>query len=138
MTTLQLPLSTDSDHPGVIRRALAGALCALALLPLATQAQSDSAASAPNRSIVGGIVDQAAEAGRTVGGEARKVGSGIAQGAREAASAAASGAKQIWRGAKTEAQRTGSAASAAARDLKSSTTPASQAPAPVETRSTAR
>lgn len=120
-----------------LRRNAAIALTALAL-PLAALAQAESAASAPNRSIVGGIVDQAAEAGRSAGSEARKVGSGIAQGARDAASAAASGARQIWGGAKSEAQRTGNAASAAVKDLKSSTTPASQAPAPVETRSTTR
>jgi len=124
---------------------LAAALFAGSLTLLA-QAQDGTAASAPSRSIVGGIVDQAAEAGRTVGSEARKVGSGIAQGAREAASTAASGARQIWRGAREEGQRVGSAASSTARDLKSATTaattaattPASQAPAPVETRSTTR
>jgi hypothetical protein len=118
-------------------RAAALTLAALALSP-SVRAQEGAAASAPNRSIVGGMVDQAAEAGRSVGSEARKVGTGIAQGAREAASAAASGARQIWTGAKSEAKRVGSAASSAAKDIKSSGTPASQAPAPVETRSTTR
>lgn len=111
---------------------------ALALgLPQAGLAQG-SAASDSNRSIVGGIAEQATEAGRTVGSEARKVGRAIAQGAREAASTAASGAKQVWTGAKEGAHRAGVAASSAVRDMKSHAPAASQPPAPVETRSTTR
>lgn len=118
------------------------AAVALTLLPGSVRAQPAAAAAASGSalpasgagsSIVGGVVDQAREAGRQVGQEARRLGGTAAQGAREAASAASAAAKEAWRNARQGARQVGEAASAAKREL-SERRAASQPPAPVEHR----